>query len=261
MWQWRFDLGRWLKRRRCDVNKFYENWKCVNILWDDNIIIRLAWVTWKTREEQHMVREYICLKCYWFLSRSVLIRPFRITTIWNSIGMHTLVPFWPITNFSSDSTPFKTTEIVCSTVDSVKKKKKTTNKPKMKPYFRLLGNRGVCIQTCIFICINAFRCTKLWNKCSFTNAWTAKHINTIWINWSKWTWWIWYGWRLIWWHWTIGQTVATWTLSPKWITSIDNSCCLSHDDCTVWMSPNIKGKLNKKRKIVRKKWIRRKKNE
>lgn len=33
---------------------------------------------------------------------------------------HTLVPFCPIKNFSSDSTPFKMTDTLCSTVDSVK---------------------------------------------------------------------------------------------------------------------------------------------
>lgn len=112
------------------------------------------------------------------------------------------------------------------------------------------------IQTCIFICINAFRCTKLWNQCRFTNAWTAKHINTIWINWSKWTWWIWYGWRLIWWHWTICQTVATWTLSPKWITSVDNSCCLCvrvyhDDDCKSWWWAEHKRKIKVKQKSIR----------
>lgn len=176
----------------------------------------------------------------------------------------TLLPFWLIKNFNSDSSPFNTTEIFCSTVDSAEEKKRkkkmrkfhwspsnrnsqitlikatststafgrNTNERKWNRIYFQFISRSVARQTrrthtltCIFVRIYAFGRTKLWNKCRFANASTTEHVHTVRIDGAGGqTWWHRMRWRMFRRHWTCGQTVATRTLTPKRIATIDDAC-------------------------------------
>lgn len=148
------------------------------------------------------------------------------------VALRTLVPFWPMMNFISDSTPFKTTETFCSTVDSgiVSARKRECKVCCCFLYFWSKWKTHFFQQfamfsalTGIFVGVDTFGSTKLGDQSRFTNTWSAKHVNTIGIYWTKWSWWIRHGWWLMWWYWTICQTIASGPFSAKWIAPIDNT--------------------------------------